>query len=150
MSFPVSKSSTQTKRFPPFFSLYMDYADRMLERRKHKRFGLVGDPIAVAFVTKSSPDFCMAARVADIGSGGLALSHFGGRLPPHSLLNLDIILPGGIAGITKIMGDSIWDLETQGEPRLRRCGIRFRNLTDDQKAFVEYLIQSCTTPGAES
>jgi hypothetical protein len=99
----------------------------------------------VAFVTNSLPDFTAAGRVTDIGDGGLALSHFGGRLPPHSSLELDIILLGGIANRRKMTGDSIWDSETQGELRTRRCGIRFRNLADHQKAFVEYLIQNHTT-----
>ena len=94
----------------------------------------------------------MVGRVTDIGDGGLALFRFGGRLPPHSSLELDIILPGRIANMKKkkITGDSIWDLETLGELHTSRCGIRFRNLTDDQKAFVEYVIRNYTTPGAES
>ena len=122
----------------------------VVERRKHKRFGLGRDPVAVAFVTNSAPDFCMAGRVTDVSDGGLSLSHFGRRLPPHSSLKLDIILPGGVASMKKLTGDSIWDVEMRGELQARRCGIRFPNLTDDQKAFVEYLIRTYTSSGAES
>lgn len=50
----------------------------------------------------------------------------------------------------KLTGDSIWDMEVQGESWARRCGVRFRNLTDDQKAFLEYLIGNYTSSGAES
>jgi hypothetical protein len=92
----------------------------------------------------------MAGRVTDIFDAGLALSHFGGRLPPHSSLEVDIILPGGIANMKKLTGDSIWEMEVQGESRARRCGVRFRNLTDDQKVFLEYLIRNYTLSGVES
>jgi hypothetical protein len=123
----------------------------VVERRKHMRFGLVGDPVAVAFVTSSSPDFVVAGRVTDIGDGGLALSHFGGRLPHNDSLELDIILPGGISATKRsLRGNSIWDITAHSESRARRCGIRFRNLTDDQKALVEYLIRNHTTAAAES
>lgn len=122
----------------------------MVERRKHKRFSLVRGTVATAFITNSSPHFVMAGGVTDIGHGGLALCHFGGRLPPHSSLEVDIILPGGIANMKKLTGDSIWDMEVQGESRARRCGVRFRNHTDDQKAFLEYLIRKYTSPGVES
>jgi hypothetical protein len=122
----------------------------VFERRKHKRFGLGRDPVAVAFVTNSAPEFCMVGRVTDIGDAGLALSHFGGSLPPHSSLELDIKLSGGIARMRKLTGDSIWDMEVQGEVRQRRCGIRFRNLTDYQKDFLEYIIRNYTSSGTKS
>lgn len=116
-----------------------------VERRKHKRFVLGGDPVAVTFVTNSSPHLVMAGRVTDIGHGGLALSHFGGRLPLKDSLELDIILPGGMSATKRrLRGNSMWDRTVHGESRARRCGIRFRNLTDDQKALVEYLIRSHT------
>ncbi len=122
----------------------------MVERRKHKRFGLGSDPVAVAFVNNSAPHLALAGRVIDISDDGLALSHFGGRLPTHSSLELDIMLAGGMANTKKLKGNSIWDTRTQGELRARRCGIRFRNLTDDQKAFLEYLIRNHTTAAVES
>jgi hypothetical protein len=119
----------------------------VFERRKHKRFGLGREPVAVAFVTNCSPKFC---RVTDIGDAGLALSYFGGRLPPDSSLDLHIILSGGIASTQKLMGDSIWDMQVQGKPRERRCGIRLRNLRDDQKGFLEYIVRDYTSSGTES
>jgi len=123
----------------------------MVGRRKHKRFCLVGDPVAVAFVTDASPHFVMAARVTDIGHGGLGLSHFGGRLPLKNPIELDLILPGGISATKRrLRGHSIWDIIPHGESRARRCGIRFRNLTDDQKALVEYLIRNHTTAATKS
>ena len=131
-------------------SLRSNTKELIVERRKHKRFGLGREPVAVAFVTKSAPEFCTAGRVTDIGDAGLALSHFGGRLPPGSSLDLHIILSGGIASMQKLTGDSIWAMEVQGEPRERRCGIRFRNLTDDQKGFLEYIIRNYTSSGTES
>ncbi len=116
-----------------------------VERRKHKRFVLGRDTVAVTFVTNSSPHLVMAGRVTDIGQGGLALSHFGGRLPLNDSLELDIILPGGMSATKRrLRGNSMWDITVHGESRARRCGIRFRNLTDDQKALVEYLIRNHT------
>jgi hypothetical protein len=93
----------------------------------------------------------MAGRVNDIGYGGLALSHFGGRLPMNDSLMLDMVLPGGISATKRrLRGDSIWDITAHSESRARRCGIRFLNLTDDQKALVEYLIRNHTTAATAS
>ena len=122
----------------------------MVERRRHNRFSLVRDTVATAFITKSSPHFVMTGRVTDIGYGGLALSHFGGRLPQRTSLELDILLPGKTLSTINLTGESIWDKHTQGQLRTRRCGMRFRNLTDDQKALVEYLIRNHTTAAAKS
>ena len=122
----------------------------MVERRKHNRFSLVKDTVAAAFITNSSPHFVMAARVTDIGHGGLALSHLGGRLPQGTSLELDIILSGGLGNIKKLTGDCSWDVGMQGELRARRCGIRFQNLTANQKAFMKYLIRKYARAGAES
>jgi hypothetical protein len=92
----------------------------------------------------------MAGRVTDIGHGGLALSHYGSRLPQRTSLELDILLPGKTLSAKNLTGESIWDKDTQGQLPTRQCGIRFRNLTDDQKALVEYLIRNHTTAAAKS
>ena len=122
----------------------------MVERRKHNRFSLVRDTVVAAFITNYSPHFVMAGRVTDIGYGGLALSRFGGRLPHRTSLQLDILLPGKALSIRNLTGESIWDKDTRGQLPARRCGMRFRNLTDDQKALVEYLIRNHTTAAAKS
>jgi hypothetical protein len=116
----------------------------MVERRKHPRFSVVRDRVAAAFITNSSLHFVMASRVTDIGYGGLALSHFGGRLPQHTSLELDIVLPGKTLSIRNLTCESIWDEDRQGQLPARRCGMRFRNLTDDQTASLKYLIRNYT------
>jgi hypothetical protein len=122
----------------------------MVERRKHNRFSLARDTVAAAFITNSLPHFVMAARVTDIGHGGLALSHLGGRLPQGTSLELNILLPGKTLSIRNLTGERIWDKNTQGQLPTRRCGMRFLNITDDQKALVEYLIRNHTTAAAKS
>jgi hypothetical protein len=117
----------------------------MVEQRKHPRFSVVRDRVAAAFITNSSLNFVMASRVTDIGYGGLALSHFGGRLPQHTSVELDILLSGKTLGIKNLTGESIWNKDTHGQLPVRRCGIQFHNLTDDQKASLKYLIRNYTS-----
>jgi len=121
----------------------------MAERRKHKRFRLVRDTVAAAVITNSSPHCVMVGRMTDIGRGGLALSHLGGRLLQRISLELDILLPGKTLRIKNLTGESVWDKDTQGQPPAKRCGMRFRNLTDGQKALVEDLIRNHTTAAAK-
>jgi hypothetical protein len=120
--------------------------DKPLERRKRKRLKLVCD--AVAFVRISRPDCLMVARIIDISHHGLTIRHFGDELPPHTLLELDIVLPGGEAFLAELPGVTIWDAEIQSEARghypTRQCGIEFRNLTDAQKSYVQSLIRHYT------
>jgi hypothetical protein len=59
-------------------------------------------------------------------------------------------LSRGKASMQKLTGDSIWDVEVQGELSERRCGIRFRNLTDYQRDFLEHIIRNYTSSGTES
>jgi hypothetical protein len=119
------------------------------ERRKHQRFNLVGDTVAAASITSSAPDFVMAAKVTDIGVVGLALTHYSCKLPQYSSLELGIVLPGETLKISNLTGESIWDQDTKSQLPARRCGMRFRNLTHDQKASLQYLIRNYTTKGAE-
>ena len=124
----------------------MVITDKPLERRKRKRLKLVCD--AVAFVRISRPDCLMVARIMDISHHGLTISHFGDELPPHTLLELDIVLPGGEAFLAELPGVTIWDAEIESEARghypTRQCGIEFRNLTDIQKSYVQSLIRHYT------
>jgi hypothetical protein len=121
----------------------------VVERRKHQRFNLVRDTVAAASITSSAPDCVMAGRVTNIGGGGLALAHYNCKLPQCTSLELGIVLPGETLSIRNLTGETIWDEDTQDQLPARRCGMRFRNLTDDQKASLKYLIRNYTTEGAE-
>jgi hypothetical protein len=116
------------------------------ERRKGKRLKLVCD--AIAFVRISRPDCVMVARIVEISHHGLTIRHFGEELPPHTLLELDIVLPGGEAFLSELPGMTIWDAEIDSETRghypARQCGIEFQNLTDAQKSYVRSLIRHYT------
>jgi len=115
-----------------------------VERRKHQRFNLVRDTVAAASMTSSAPDCVMAARVTNIGRGGLALAHYNCKLPQRTSLELAIVLPGKTLAIRNLTGETIWDEDTQSQLPTRRCGVRFCSLTDDQKASLKYLIRNCT------
>jgi hypothetical protein len=119
------------------------------ERRKNQRLNLVRDMVVAASITSSAPDFVMAAKVTNIGVGGLALTHHSCKLPQYTSLELGIVLPGETVKIRNLTGESIWDQDTQSQVPARRCGMRFRNLTDDQKASLQYLIRNYTTKGEE-
>jgi hypothetical protein len=124
------------------------------ERRQHRRYQMLAD--VLAFVVHSWPQSMVAAKITDIGSGGLALSHmeYGDPLPPPATLEFDILLPGGIPKIKNIIGTAVWDVQTDQESDsgfvTRRCGVRFEHLADEQKAFLAYVIQGYTTAGAET
>ena len=78
----------------------------------------------------------------------LAISHTGSWLPPSTLLELDIVLPGGEAYLRHLPGTTVSDFEMNGttirDITVRRCGIQFENLTDSEKSCVNSLIQHHT------
>ena len=120
--------------------------EQAVEQRKNKRFKPLCN--AIAFVRSLFPECIVAARILDISSNGLAISHAGCWLPPSTLLDLDIVLPGGEAYLRHLPGTTVSDFEMNGKTirdiTLRRCGIQFQNLTDSEKSRVNSVIQHHT------
>jgi hypothetical protein len=115
-----------------------------VERRKHERFEIWDE----AFVLLG-PDSTKLGRIIDIGMGGLAFSHVGRARPPSALFELDLFLVDSDYYLEKMPYEIISDIKTQNSRfdsiAMRRCGVRFGDLTHSQIAQLEYFIHSHTS-----
>jgi hypothetical protein len=95
------------------------------------------------------PHYVKAGQVKDISMGGLCFCHDVIRKSPDGLLALDIFLAGRAFYLYKVPFEMVWDLqqadETHTSANLRRCGLRFGELTPGQKLQLDYFIQTHAT-----
>ena len=116
----------------------------MLERRKHKRFLVQDDAIAVL-----RPNVDKRGPIIDISRGGLAFDYITGKDSSDRSSKLDILLPdlGFYLGHMPIR--TVSDLEVasglafRGIKR-RRCSVQFGKLTQEQMSQLGHFIQNHT------
>jgi hypothetical protein len=116
----------------------------MLERRKHKRFQVQDDAIAVL-----RPSVDKRGPIIDISRGGLAFSYITGEDSADRSSELDILLSdlGFYLGHMPIR--TVSDLEITSELpfrgiKTRRRSVQFGKLTQEQISHLERFIQNHT------
>jgi hypothetical protein len=86
------------------------------------------------------------AEITDIGVGGVAFSYTGNPEVLNENLELEMILPDSTRFMEKLPCRTVSDAEiaagSDGGVRLRRCGVRFENLTDGQKDKINCFIEN--------
>ena len=111
----------------------------MAERRKYERLKIKGK--AVAYYKTHSPK---VAEIIDISQQGLAFSYVGSTEPPNSSFEIDIVFPDRTDYVEGISCRSVSDCEIASGTGdcigTRRCGVQFGELTDDQRAKIQRLI----------
>ncbi len=117
----------------------------MLEKRKYKRYK-VKDLTFVKLCYKDEMDI---GQLMDIGKGGLSLRYFVNSDKARNYSNLSIFLSENDFIIDKISFKAISDTEIANGSKfttivLRRYGIEFDNLTDDQIAGLDYFLEHYT------
>lgn len=126
--------------------------EQAIERRNYKRFNLLTD--AVAFVRMSGPDCTTAGKITNISMDGLKLLHLCGKLSPDLSIEIDVALPGEIGLLENLSGKIVFDCDSESENigvfPARQCGVRFEDLTDDQKCYLRRLIDNHTPPITDS
>lgn len=114
-----------------------------VERRKHKRFQVDNG----AFVVLGS-NHDKSGRIIDISVGGLAFRY----MTPVERQNgsyLAIVLPETNFYLDEVSIKTISDFELPyklptNSMAMRRCGVQFVNLTDNQKSQIEFFINNYT------
>jgi hypothetical protein len=113
------------------------------EDRKHKRFR-AREGVFVML----KPSLTHVGRLVDISMGGLAFDYVVDSVLPKPPAELEIFVKGGTFRLNGIPCKEIW-AETTDESRAtaitrRKCGVRFGELTDQQKAKLKEFIETYT------
>jgi hypothetical protein len=119
----------------------------VVEQRQDKRFG-VQDGAMVIF----KPSDAGMGRLIDISMGGLTFDYVTSQAPPTvEAAKLDIILTDSVFSLYDIPCQSIWELtiyeKSPTSKYRKRCGVKFGELTSEQRRLLEYFIEKHTTAG---
>ena len=127
---------------------------RLAERRKHTRYQV---PVLSAYVIvpRSGPRSPVVGNIIDIGMGGISFRYVANEEEPYQSSHLDILLPDGSFRLDRVpIGAVTSDFEVEEQTSesfaMRRCGVKFGDLTDGQKSDLRYFIQNHTTPSTEA
>ncbi len=128
----------------------------LTERRQYPRFQ-ISDLTAYAVAKRGWPRFPVIGDIVDICTGGLSFCYAATERWTYRLSGLDILLTDGSFHLDKLRLRPIWDFEMPGEESeicvgvaARRCGVKFLDLTDDQKSDLRCFIQFHTAADPES
>lgn len=117
--------------------------DPPVERRKMRRF-LADGGCLISF----GQNPIKLWQVIDIHKEGLAFRYIGGAEDTQSASRLDILTRDTSLCIEKIPFQVVSDLQMPGpRPRrypLKRCSVRFIDITDEQTGLLETLIKGYT------
>ena len=113
------------------------------DRREHYRFSLRDYVFA-----SLNPNSHVLGRIVDISEHGLAFCYPATEKQTDASSSLTITWGDAASRIEGIPFKIAWDNVLPGNASLgamiRHCGVRFVGLTEDQKAFLERLIQGQT------
>jgi len=113
------------------------------DKRRHKRFRLKMPAFAVV-----DNSLALIAEIVDISSGGLAIRYLknnGSTI--NTFQELDLFNPDIGFYLDSIQATIVSDYQiisrhTPESKEMRRCGLRFENLSSDQIARLENIIRS--------
>lgn len=119
----------------------------MLERRKHKRFLVQDDAIAVL-----RPNVDKRGPIIDISRGGLAFGYITSKDSSERSFKLDILLPDLRFYLGQVPIRTVSDFEVTSELAFRgikrkRCSVQFGKLTQEQVSQLGHFIQNHTRGG---
>lgn len=123
-------------------ALIMSRKKRMKERRAYQRFRTQEGTYAVF-----GPHSSRIGQIMDISMGGIAFHYMAGQ-EPNGRDDMSIFLAESSFYLKKISFETIWDKETRRVPfssiNMRRRGIAFADLSDDQRSQLEHFIENHT------
>jgi hypothetical protein len=116
----------------------------MLERRKHKRFLVQDDAIAVL-----RPSVDKRGPIIDISMGGLAFGYITSKDSSDRSSKIDILLPDLRFYLGQVPIRTVSDFEITSELafrgiKRRRCSVQFGKLTQEQVSQLGHFIQNHT------
>ena len=118
----------------------MTATHRRIERRKHRRFRV---PVGV-FVS-FRPDNSRLGEIIDISLSGLSFRYLASGGPANGSRRLNIFLTEHGFCLDDLAFETVSDVGTYEIPftpvTMRRSGVQFEALTEDQTSGLEYFIQ---------
>lgn len=122
--------------------------EKPVERRKHRRFEVQND---IPVILRSND--IKVGSVVDLSMGGLGFRYAGIEKPIGESGRLSILPANDSFYLYKIQCKPVWDCrigeDLYSSMSMRRCGVRFGELTPDQKAQLKYFIEQHTTDGGK-
>lgn len=117
----------------------------IVERRKNERFRAKNG----AFVALR-PHYTKLGQISDIGINGLSFHYMAREERPNESSDiLDIVVTKGDFYLGKVPFETVSDFEITKVPissiTIKRCSVRFGELSKDQKSRLEDFIQNHTT-----
>lgn len=135
----------------------------MIERRKHQRYGVKAGTFAIlrstsielskikdmsmgeiAFaVIKSKP--MKMGQIANISKDGLAFHYIDRKVGTQSLFKMDILFARDTFYLDRLLFKPVFDFEVETDIpmnsfSIRRCGVQFGELNQQQRSQLEYFI----------
>jgi hypothetical protein len=123
------------------------YANKMLERRKHRRCKVQEGAFAV--LRPQWPYSTKIGQIIDVSIRGLAFCYIDTEEEMRGPCELDILLSGREFYLHQIPFKDISDIEMHNETpfssiRTRRCGLQFGELMPSQMNDLKYFIENYT------
>jgi len=115
------------------------------ERRKQKRLQIQNGAFAIV-----RPEYIKLGQIIDIGLEGLAFRYVVTGTRGNTAFEVDIFLVGDGFYLEKLPIKPISDIKlskkfSNGTLPMRRCGVQFGALTQNQITQLEYFIKNYTT-----
>jgi len=118
--------------------------DQAKERRRSTRF-----KVKAGAYTVFSPKSIIPGRINDISADGLSFSYVEGEEWYHNSSELDILFGENDFYLDKIPFETVSDTVIENESPssqiiMRRCGVKFGQLTEEQRIQLNMFIQHNT------
>lgn len=129
-----------------FKSPFLTGGIEVVERRKNKRFRVDDGALAVL----GSPS-AKVGQIIDVGMGGLAFRYIADEALPKESSQLDILLAEDPSHLYGLRCEIVYDVETINVIPFtslaeRRRGVKFSELTHNQKVQLAHFIRNHTDP----
>jgi c-di-GMP-binding flagellar brake protein YcgR len=121
----------------------------IVERRRHKRFQAEGGAYAAI-----RPQYDKIGQIIDVSKGGLAFRYLVSGSHESESFEMDIFLIGDGFHLDKVPFKTVFDQEIPkslcpGPQTMRRCGVKFGELTQTQAHKLENFILKHTIDKTE-
>ena len=111
-----------------------------VEQRNHKRH-----PVQNGALVVLKPEYVKLGHIIDISMDGLAFRYVDEKQPSGRPSELEIFFADNRFHLDKVPCKTVSDFVTDPLIGFRRCNVRFKELTDNQKSLLEDFIHNHTT-----
>jgi hypothetical protein len=121
-----------------------------VERRRHARHKVQNKALAAL---ASSPS--VAGHIINISEGGLSFRYVSSQKRSEESPRLNLLEAGERMSLKTLPFKCVWDLPTSdvfasNTITIRHCGVKFGDLTDDEKSELTEFIQNLNKPNTKA